>query len=228
MRNFYFTLVLTLISCNILNARVISGKVTLDNHDGAEDGIYVVIQQTATGTMTDNDGNYRIEVADSLLKVLIFGTTSRRYKSKEIRIGKDSIINVTLKQEEHELEEFTIKAYVKRKTISDIEGRTEAQILRVEKEMSSLKRSNTFKHIYDNINYPDVCARAGIEDRMYVRFKIDLEGNIKDAEIKRSLGTLLDQEVLSAIQSAPQLINNINKDYIRIYILPIKFQIIKE
>jgi TonB family protein len=242
---------------------VISGQVTLDNHD-IEGGIdlYINAGRTTIRTTTDNDGNYRIDVDSSLTK-LIFSTS--RYREKRISIEKDSIINVTLEESAIELDEFTIKAYIKpSKTIfvytqdtikvnkfrirkknryiihksEYAERKEEAQILRVEKEMDfrNFIGREISKHIYDNINYPNACALAGIQGKVYVHFIIDLEGNVKDAKISRGVQKLIDQEVLSAIQSAPQFAKKEidiysflkNKHYFVRCCLPITFRIFYE
>ena len=91
-----------------------------------------------------------------------------------------------------------------------------------------------FKYIFDNISYSELSACNGVEGRMIVRFKVDLEGNIKDIELPIGLDELINEKVLSVIRSVPKLtdcemkqfrVGN-QKYYVGTFILPIRFKII--
>jgi len=256
MRRFYFALVLISLFCNILNARLISGKVTSYENGEPAIGASIIIKGTNIGTITDLDGHYQIGVDDlhAVLKFLYIG-----YQSQEITIGKDSIINVTLKKENVALGEFILKAHVKLGKpiwgISDtiirqdtivkkfgskiinrhifikgpsIIGKGKTIILGIEKQWNC---ADWLKNIFDNMNYPDSAIYNGIQGRVLVCFKIDLNGNIKDIKIMRGLDNCINQNVLSVIQAAspaPHIqLENFEepKNFDVPFILPIVFRI---
>ncbi len=60
------------------------------------------------------------------------------------------------------------------------------------------------KYLSKNVKYPTSALKKGIQGRVYVRFVIDKEGNVKDAKILRSVDPALDKEALRLIKSMPK------------------------
>lgn len=88
-----FALLLSAITLTIAQ-RTVSGTVTGD--DGSPlIGATVFVRGTATGTVTDIDGNYSINVPAGA-RTLIFSYTG--FETEEVEIGDQSIINLTLRQ----------------------------------------------------------------------------------------------------------------------------------
>ncbi|NEU08446.1 SusC/RagA family TonB-linked outer membrane protein [Flavihumibacter sp. R14] len=87
--------------------REVSGKVTA-NEDGAPlTGVSVLIRGTQTGATTDQNGNYRITVPDQN-SVLVFRYLG--YGSREISVGSQSVLNVTLVADNTQLSEVVVTA----------------------------------------------------------------------------------------------------------------------
>lgn len=57
--------------------------------------------------------------------------------------------------------------------------------------------------IYQNIKYPETAIRDTLSGKVFVKFKIDSLGTVKDVEIVRSARWDLDSEVLRVIGSSP-------------------------
>ena len=55
--------------------------------------------------------------------------------------------------------------------------------------------------IYENLSYPDVARRAGIEGRVSVQFTVDVNGNVSDAQVLRGIGGGADEEAVNAIMN---------------------------
>lgn len=99
---------LTLLSITWANAQVtVSGKVTSSSGELLP-GVTVVIKGTNTGAITNNDGEYSINVLtnESVLEFSYMGM-----KSKEIIFIGQKIINVLLEEEENRLNEIVIIGY---------------------------------------------------------------------------------------------------------------------
>ncbi|MCB0641982.1 MAG: SusC/RagA family TonB-linked outer membrane protein, partial [Phaeodactylibacter sp.] len=89
----------------------ITGKVT-----SAEDGLPLIgvtisVKGTSTGTTTDIDGNFSMDVDEGA--VLIFSYTG--YKSQEVVVGGESTYNVVLKTDAQLLDEVVVVGYGTRK-----------------------------------------------------------------------------------------------------------------
>ncbi|MEX0599539.1 MAG: M56 family metallopeptidase [Rhodothermales bacterium] len=56
--------------------------------------------------------------------------------------------------------------------------------------------------IQENLHYPELAAKAGIEGRVIVQFVVDEEGRVVDPEIVRGIGSGLDEAALAAVRTA--------------------------
>lgn len=91
----------------------VSGKVTSDN-EGLP-GVNVVIKGTSFGTVTDVNGDYRLDVP-SREAVLIF--TSIGFDTYEVAVGDKSVIDVTLKVSTTALDEIVVVGYGTQEKVS--------------------------------------------------------------------------------------------------------------
>lgn len=118
----YLILTLLLLSLFIVQNAVgqtnvqIQGTV-LDDTGFPLPGVNVVIKGTTTGTVTDLDGKYSLEVPEDATLVFTFVG----FESQEIPIGGRSTIDVTLGEDLSDLDEFVVVGYgIQRK--SDLTG----------------------------------------------------------------------------------------------------------
>lgn len=88
--------------------RAVRGKVTSAEDGGAIPGVNVIIQGTTTGTVTDMQGEYQINVpqnADSL------SFSSIGFETQVVEVGDRSVINVTMQPELKQLTEVVVTAF---------------------------------------------------------------------------------------------------------------------
>lgn len=107
--------------------RTVSGVVTSDEDGSALPGVSVVLKGTTTGTVTDMEGNYSVSVPQSG-GTLVF--TFIGYASKEIEIGQQSVINVTMAMDVTALNEVVISAgglVVERRELGNMTTTVKAQ-----------------------------------------------------------------------------------------------------
>lgn len=106
MKKFFFSMIVCLfVVTQVMAQRTVSGKVTDDLGEGLP-GVNVVIKGTTTGTTTDIDGNYRLEVNDG--DIVVFSYVG--FEAQEINVGTRSVIDVTLGGAT-ELQEVIVTAY---------------------------------------------------------------------------------------------------------------------
>jgi len=85
----------------------VSGKVTSAEDGTPLPGVNVIIKGTPTGTVTDADGNFSINVPDANT-ILIF--TFIGLESQEITVGERSVVDVQLRQDVTQLSEVVVTA----------------------------------------------------------------------------------------------------------------------
>lgn len=111
----FFLLVLGLSSFS--QPRTITGKVTGDDGESIP-GITVLVKGTTTGTVTDVDGNYSIQVGPEA-RTLVFSYIGM--KTQDVDIGTSNVINVAMELEVIAMDEVVVVGYGVQKK-SDITG----------------------------------------------------------------------------------------------------------
>lgn len=102
-------LLFTVLCCmnGFAQSQTVSGKVT-EADDGAPlPGVNVIVKGTTTGTVTDIDGNFRINVPEGG-EVLTFSFIG--YISKEVEINGRSSVDVSLESDTRQLSEVVVTA----------------------------------------------------------------------------------------------------------------------
>jgi len=92
----------------IANAQTITGKVVSADDNKALPGVSILIKGTETGTTSDVNGSYKITVPNNNA-VLVFSIVG--YNSKEITVGNQSIIAVSLSLDSRQLNQVVIVGY---------------------------------------------------------------------------------------------------------------------
>ena len=88
--------------------RTITGKITAEKDGSGLPGVNVLLKGTTTGSTTDVNGNYSIQVGDGPGKVLIISFIG--YVSQELPVGNSSVIDISLKESAETLNEVVVTA----------------------------------------------------------------------------------------------------------------------
>lgn len=114
MRQKLFNVFLTCLLCLTTTAAAyaqqpvkVTGKV-VDNTNEGVPGVNVSVKGGSLGTITDIDGNYKIDVPNSK-SVLVFSFIG--YEKQEIAVGNKTVINVTMKDDTQLLDEVVVVGY---------------------------------------------------------------------------------------------------------------------
>src|SRR6478609_5191039 len=86
---------------------VVTGQV-MDEANRPIPGVNVIIKGTSKGTSTDQDGKFSIAVQDNN-SVLVFSFIG--YSAKEVVVGSQTVINVSLDPDVSTLEEVVVVGY---------------------------------------------------------------------------------------------------------------------
>lgn len=88
--------------------RSVKGKVADDKGLGLP-GVSVILKGSSTGTVTDSEGSYNLNIPESGENILVFSFVG--YVPKEINVGNQSSVNVELLVDTKALEEVVVVGY---------------------------------------------------------------------------------------------------------------------
>ncbi len=129
-----FTIVYTAFS----QTRQVTGKV-VDKGGEALIGVSVLVKGTTQGASTDLNGNFKINVSTTGNPVLVFKYIG--FKIKEVAVGKQTQINVTLEDDATALDEVVVVGYgtVKKKDLTGAVGTVSAETITAAPVSSALE-----------------------------------------------------------------------------------------
>ena len=83
------------------------------------------------------------------------------------------------------------------------------------------------QYIADNIRYPEQAKRDNTQGRVFVRFVVEPDGSVADAEVLRGIGSGCDEEALRVVNAMPKWKpGRVNGNPVRVqYTLPITFKL---
>ncbi len=94
------------ITAMLAQERSVTGTVTTSGDEMTLPGVNVLLKGTAQGTVTDMDGNYSISVPENATVVF----SSIGFTSKEVVVGNQTQINISLEEDLESLEEVVVTA----------------------------------------------------------------------------------------------------------------------
>ncbi|WP_234567315.1 SusC/RagA family TonB-linked outer membrane protein [Rhodohalobacter sp. 614A] len=103
-----FFLVLFFATSIYAQQRTIRGTVSSAETGETLPGVNIVIKGTLSGTATDMDGNFSLNVSDPNA-ILVFSSVG--YKSLEVEVGSSEVLDVTLEEDIGSLEELIVVGY---------------------------------------------------------------------------------------------------------------------
>lgn len=104
----YVLLFHLMMGASVFAQKTVTGKVISEDSPQGLPGVNVVVKGGNTGTLTDFDGNYSVAVpSDS--SILVFSYIG--FKTQEINVGDQSVIDVTLASDVSALDEVVVIGY---------------------------------------------------------------------------------------------------------------------
>jgi TonB family protein len=184
------------------NEKTVSGSLSDKLTGSVLSGTAVIIKGSNIGTVADKQGNYSIKVTDDKA-VLVFSHVG--YKTQEIPIAKNAIINVQLEVDAMVVDfnkEDNANVNVSTTNAQNSTGDSK-DLYEVVEELPNYNGGTEAlqKFLEANIRYPDEAKKAGIEGKVYVNFVVNAEGHVMEAKIMRSVSPLLNDEALRLTNS---------------------------
>jgi len=113
-------------------------------------------------------------------------------------------------ENELQLEDFEVDQNTEVEIMEYVEAEEEeeeAEIFFIVEDMPSFqgKGQDGFReYIAKNLRYPEIAAENGISGRVFVRFVVEPDGSVSNAEVIRSVDPALDAEALRVVRSSPK------------------------
>ncbi len=95
------------ITAMVAQEKTVTGTVTTAGDGMTLPGVTVIIKGTNQGTVTDMDGKYSIKVSESA--ILLFSSVG--FASKEVTVGNQTEINISLQEDLESLDEVVVTAF---------------------------------------------------------------------------------------------------------------------
>jgi TonB family protein len=173
-----------------LNEKRVFGQVTDDFGDPLP-GVNVVIKGSTTGVTTDLDGSYELKLPENDPVIVV---SSVGMQTQEVEVGERTEIDVYLSSDNAALQEVVVTGYGSFE--NDPEGFLETE--------PAMGLAEFKKYLEENLFYPEEAIGLGIEGRVVLQLTISVIGNIKEIEVKRSLGYGCDEEAIRLIKEGPR------------------------
>lgn len=93
-------------AADLASAPVIRGRVS-DEKGDALPGVSILVKGTQQGTITDENGNFQLDVSEGMVLVLSFVG----YETRELQVGSETFVNISLKVDQKSLEEVVVVGY---------------------------------------------------------------------------------------------------------------------
>jgi TonB family protein len=176
----------------------VQGQVTSALDGSPMPGVNVVLKGTTTGTITDDQGNYVIELPATENASLVFSFIGAH--TDEVPVKSQSILNVALKDDVSQLSEVVVVGYGSEDDDLVKEPVTPTLLLA---EPTGGRRSFK-KYLETNLQYPRQALENKIEGRVTIQFTVKTDGGLDDFRVIKGLGYGCENEVIRLVKSGPK------------------------
>lgn len=182
----------------------LSGKI-VDSNNEPIIGATVVQKGTNKGTVTDIDGNYKLNTdsEDAPLTAYLIG-----FEKLEIPDPKDAKI-VVMKEETGMLDEVVVTGYGTQKknmvtgSVSEVKSLSKNKVDEIKPEpIGGIKEYK--KYIEQNLVRPSEPSCKKIKGKVVLQFSVNTSGHPQNITVKKSLCPSLDQEAIRLLKDGPK------------------------
>ena len=172
-------------------------------------GASVIVRGTNNGTLTNEKGEFEIQVKKGDVLVVSFVGLQTQYLTVQSEVTK---LGIHMKADVQNLEEMVVTAYApeeeKKQPVAkeEVKQTEEEVIFQVVEQMPEFPggMSEAMKFLAKNIKYPVAAQQAKIEGRVIVQFVVGKDGSISDVHTVRSVSPELDAEAIRVVSMMPK------------------------
>ena len=171
--------------------RIIRGRV-IDSEDKSPiPGVNVVLKGTTSGTVTDMNGNYELEVSDNATVVFSYLGLA----TQEVASSTGNEISVEMYEDAAELSEVVVVGEAN-------EISYEGTKWEMAKPLGGSKEYKSY--LEQKMIYPEQAIENKVQGKVTVQFTVQPSGQIDDFRVVKSLGSGCDEEVVRLIKEGPR------------------------
>jgi TonB family protein len=172
--------------------KIVSGKVVAADDGSPIAGVNVAVSGTASGTVTDAEGNYQLATVDSNPE-LVFSFIG--FQTKKLTV-KEKNENVKLDQDVSQLSEVVIVGSAR---MEDLDA---TPIIKRAEPLGGIKAYDAY--LENNLRYPASALARNVKGKVAVRFTVRTDGQLGEFKIVKSLGDDCDREMLRLVKDGPR------------------------
>lgn len=172
----------------------VSGRV-IAGEDGAPiPGVNVLVKGTSNGTVTDAQGNYKLEVpVGTKLQFSFIG-----YDTKELTVSADGTPDVTLTADNTQLSEVVVTGLGVKKD----DDEEHEPVVRLANPEGGRRGYN--RYLENSLRYPVEALTYNIKGKVTIEFTVQANGILGDFRVLKSLGHGCDEEVIRLVKEGPK------------------------
>ncbi|MEK6481191.1 TonB-dependent receptor [Catalinimonas sp. 4WD22] len=173
MKNIYVLILMTFLTTTyaLAQSNTVSGTIT-DDENNPIPGVNIIVKGTTTGTVSDVDGKYSLQVADQNV-TLVFSSIG--YVREEIALNGRSVIDLALSQDITSLSEVVVVGYGTQKR-EDLTGSLVSAPLEAFEESPNTNVLQSLSGSVPGINIGQT-STAGEEPDIQIRGQSSINGN---------------------------------------------------
>ena len=172
-------------------------------------GASVIVRGTNNGTLTNEKGEFEIQVKKGDVLVVSFVGLQTQYLTVQSEVTK---LGIHMKADVQPMEEIVVVGYASEEerkqpvAKEEVKQTEEEVIFQVVEQMPEFPggMSEAMKFLAKNIKYPVAAQQAKIEGRVIVQFMVGKDGNISDVHTVRSVSPELDAEAIRVVSMMPK------------------------
>ena len=174
-------------------------------------GASVIVRGTNNGTLTNEKGEFEIQVKKGDVLVVSFVGLQTQYLTVQSEVTK---LGIHMKADVQNLEEMVVTAYAseeeKKQPVAkeEVKQTEEEVIFQVVEQMPEFPggMGEAMKFLAKNIKYPVTAQQAKIEGRVIVQFVVERDGSVSDVKVMRGVSQELDAEAIRVVSMMPKWI----------------------
>jgi TonB family protein len=177
-----------------LSLTKVTGRVTSVEDGSGLPGVNVVIKGTSTGTVTDINGNYQIEIPDPHA-TLVYSFIG--LESMEMPVNNSPVVDAAMEQDVAQLSEVVVTGF------GEVEssGPTYSTFQMAE----PLGGRRAFKrYLEDKLIYPQQAIANKVEGKVTVQFIVETTGKLTNFNVVKGIGYGCDEELIRLIKQGPK------------------------
>lgn len=182
---------------------LLMGTITDGSGNGLA-GAHVVVKGANLGTTTDSKGHFSLGEIPLNSSVII---SFIGYEAQELVVSKkEQLVTIQLKRKMETLEEILITGKSEKKVgLSDEANQSDGRIFTAVEQNAEFPGGikEMYRFLALNMKYPKEAAENNVQGKVFIKFIVNENGEIRDPEVVKKLGFGTDEEAIRVVLSMP-------------------------